>query len=65
MEGVFASRFSSFVYHDTVLYYDKYNSHTLFINCYATLDFCQRGMHDTSYDTPIVTSLRLAIVGVT
>jgi hypothetical protein len=34
-----SSRLSSFVYHDIVLYYDKYNSHTLFINCYATLDF--------------------------
>jgi hypothetical protein len=27
-------------------------------NCRATSDFCQHSMHDTSYDTPIVTSLR-------
>jgi hypothetical protein len=55
---VFASRLSSrlscFVCHDTVSYYDTTLT-SLFINCHATSDFC--GMHDTSYDTPIVTSL--------
>jgi hypothetical protein len=30
---------------------------SLFINCHATSNFCLNGMHDTSYDTPIVTNL--------
>jgi hypothetical protein len=36
-----------------VSYYDT--THTsLFINCHATSDFYLGGMHDTSYDIPIV-----------
>jgi hypothetical protein len=55
-QDVFASRLSYFACHDTVSYYDT--THTsLFINCHATSDFYLGGMHDTSYDTPIVTSL--------
>jgi hypothetical protein len=53
---VFPSRLSCYVCHDTVSYYDT--THTsLFINCHATSDFCLGGIYDTSYDTPIVTSL--------
>jgi hypothetical protein len=29
----------------------------LFINCHAISDFYLRGIHDTSYETPIITSL--------
>jgi hypothetical protein len=55
-QDVFASRLSYFACHDTVSYYDT--THTsLFINCHATSDFCLCGMHDTTYDTPIVSSL--------
>jgi hypothetical protein len=55
-QDVFASRLSYFACHDTVSYYDT--THTsLFINCHATSDFCLGGIHDTSYDTLIVTSL--------
>jgi hypothetical protein len=55
-QDVFASRLSYFACHDTVSYYDT--THTsLFINCHATSDFYLDDMHDTSYDTPIMTSL--------
>jgi hypothetical protein len=64
VHDVFATSFSSFACHDTVSYYDT-NLTSLFINCCATSAFCQHGMHDTTYDTPIVSSLRLFIVGVT
>ena len=33
---------------------------SFFINCCATSDFCQHGMHDTSYDTPTMASLRVS-----
>jgi hypothetical protein len=57
-QDVFASRLSYFACHDTVSYYDT--THTsLFINCHATSDFCLGGMHDTSYNTPIVTREKL------
>jgi hypothetical protein len=58
---VFASRLPCFACLDTVSYYDTTPT-SLFINCYAILDFCLGGMHDISYDTPIVTSLRLCII---
>jgi hypothetical protein len=48
--------FFCFVCHDMVSYYEITLT-SLFINCYATSDFCLCGMHNTSYDTPIVTSL--------
>jgi hypothetical protein len=61
-QDVFASRLSYFACHDTVSYYDT--THTsLFINYHATSDFCLGGMHNTSYDTLIVTSLRTLITG--
>jgi hypothetical protein len=58
---VFASRLSCFACYDTVSYYDTTPT-SLFINCYAISDFCLGGMHDISYDTLIVTSLRLCII---
>jgi hypothetical protein len=61
VQDAFATRFSSFTCYDTVSY-----CHTtltfLFIKYYVILVFCQYGMHDITYDTPIVTSLRLLIV---
>jgi hypothetical protein len=48
--------FFYFMCHDTTLYYDTTLT-SLFINCRATSDLYLRGMHDTSYDSPIVTSL--------
>jgi hypothetical protein len=56
VHDVFATSLSSFVCHDTVSYYDT-NPTSLFINCCAISAFCQHGMHDTTYDTPIVSSL--------
>ena len=35
---------------------------SLIINYNATSDFCQHGMHDTTYDTTIGTSLIAAIM---
>jgi hypothetical protein len=60
----FASTLFSFVCHDTVSYYDTTLT-SLFINYCATLDFCQHSMHDTSYDTLIVTSLSLSNLNTT
>jgi hypothetical protein len=54
---VFA-RFFYFACHDTVSYYDIIFT-SLFTNCHAILDFYLGGMHDTNYDTPIVTNLNL------
>jgi hypothetical protein len=51
-----AIKFSSYSCHNTVSYYDTTLT-SLLINYYATSDFCLHGMHDTSYDTPIVASL--------
>jgi hypothetical protein len=55
---VFGIALSSFTCYDTVSYYDT-SLTSLFINWYATSDFCQHGMHDTAYDTSIVASLRI------
>jgi hypothetical protein len=53
---VFATKFSSFTCYDTVSYYDTTPiSHV--INWCVTSDFCQHGMHDTTYDTHIGASL--------
>jgi hypothetical protein len=52
----FSIEFPSSSCHDTVSYYDTTLT-SLLINYSATSDFCLYGMHDTSYDTPIVTSL--------
>jgi hypothetical protein len=57
IHDVFASGFFSFTCHDTVSYYDT-SFTPLFINCHTTSDFYQHDMHDTTYDTLIVTSLR-------
>jgi hypothetical protein len=62
VHDVFATSLSSFACHDTVSYYDT-NPATLFINCCATSAFCQYGMYDTTYDTPIVSSLKVFLVG--
>jgi hypothetical protein len=56
VHDVFVIKFSWFVCHDTVSYYDTTLISHLIKWC-ATSDFCQHGMHDTTYDTPIVASL--------
>jgi hypothetical protein len=56
VHNVFSSRLSSFMCHDTVSYYNI-TLISLYINWHATSDFCQCGMHETSYDTSIVISL--------
>jgi hypothetical protein len=56
VHDVFATSLSSFVCHDTVSYYDTTPT-SLFIDCCATSAFCQHGMYNTTYDTPIVSSL--------
>jgi hypothetical protein len=58
---VFASRISCFACHDTVSYYDTILT-SLFINYHGISNFYLCGMHDTSYDTFIVTSLRMEVV---
>jgi hypothetical protein len=58
VHDVFATSLSSFVCHDTVSYYDTTPT-SLFIDCCATSAFCQHGMYNTTYDTPIVSSLTL------
>jgi hypothetical protein len=57
VHDVYASIFFSFVCHDTVSYYDTTLT-SIFTNCCATSDFYQYGIHNTSYDTSIVSSLR-------
>jgi hypothetical protein len=42
--------------YDTVSTYDI-STLSLILNCTATSAFCMHGMHDTTYDTPIVGSL--------
>jgi hypothetical protein len=53
VQDVFDIKFSCFMCYDTVSTYDT--TLTSLINCCATSDF--HDMHDTTYDTPIVTSL--------
>jgi hypothetical protein len=48
--------FSSSMCYDTVSTYDT-STLSLILNCTATSAFCMHGMHDTTYDTPIVASL--------
>jgi hypothetical protein len=56
VHDVFAIKFTSFTCYDTVSYYDTTPiSHV--INWCVTSDFCQHGMHDTTYDTHIGASL--------
>jgi len=57
VHDVFAIKFSSFTWYDTVSYYDTTLIALLINCCAATSDFCQHGKHDTAYDTPIVASL--------
>jgi hypothetical protein len=57
VHDVFATSLSNFACHDTVSYYDI-NPTSPFINYCATSAFCQHGMHDTIYDTLIVSSLK-------
>ena len=64
VQDLFDTKFSCFTCYDMVSTYDTLTI-SFFINCYAKSDFCQHGMHDTAYDTPIVASLMLLIVGVT
>ena len=49
--------FSSSMCYDTVSTYDT-STLSLILNCTATSAFCMHGMHDTTYDTPIVGSLK-------
>jgi hypothetical protein len=57
VHDVFATSLSSFACHDNVSYYDTTLT-SLFINYCVTSAFYQHGMHDTTYNTPIVSSLR-------
>jgi hypothetical protein len=50
------TKFPSSPCHDTVSYYDT-TLLSLLINYNATSNFCLGGMHDITYDTPIVASL--------
>jgi hypothetical protein len=62
---VLVINFFSTTCHDTVSYYDTILT-SLLINYYATSDFYLYDMHNTAYDTLIVTSLRdLASISVT
>jgi hypothetical protein len=52
--------FSSSMCYDTVSTYDT-SILSFLLNSTATSAFCMHGMHDTTYDTPIVGSLILEI----
>jgi hypothetical protein len=56
VQDVFAINFSRLTCYDTVSWYDTTLT-SLLINYGATSAFCMHVMYDTSYDTPIVSSL--------
>ena len=56
VQDLLAIMISSFTCYDTVSTYDTLTT-SLFINCDATSDFCQVGMHDTLYNTSTMTIL--------
>jgi hypothetical protein len=57
VHDVFALKFFSFTCYVTVSYYDTTIISHLINRC-ATSDFCQHDIHDTTYDTLIVASLK-------
>jgi hypothetical protein len=57
VQDLFGIKFSSTTCYDTVSTYDT-TIISLIFNCTATSAFCMHVMHDTTYDTPIVSSLR-------
>jgi hypothetical protein len=57
VQDLFDTIFSRYTCYDTVSTYDT-TLISLIINYGDTSVFCMHGMHDTSYDTTIVTSLR-------
>jgi hypothetical protein len=56
VQDLFDTIFSRYTCYDTVSTYDT-TLISLIINYGDTSAFCMHGMHDTSYDTTIVTSL--------
>jgi hypothetical protein len=58
---LFAIELSSFTWYDTISSYDTTLTCFL-INYSATSDFCKHSMHNITYDTPIMTSLRASLV---
>jgi hypothetical protein len=56
VQDLFNTIFSRYTCYDTVSIYDT-TLISLIINYDDTSAFCMHGMHDTSYDTTIVTSL--------
>jgi hypothetical protein len=61
VQDVFAIRLFSFTYYDTVSYYDITLT-SLFINYCAISIFYQHSIHDTTYDTPIISSLIISML---
>jgi hypothetical protein len=56
VQDMFDTIFSRYTYYDTVSIYDT-TPISFIINYSDTSAFCMHEMHDTSYDTTIVTSL--------
>jgi hypothetical protein len=56
VQDVFVTNFFKLMCYDTVSWYDTILT-SLLINYGATSDFCMHVVYDTSYDTPIVSSL--------
>ena len=62
VQDLFDINFSSSMWYDTVSTYDT-SILSLLLNSTATSAFCMHGMHDTTYDTPIVGSLMCSLFG--
>jgi hypothetical protein len=60
VQDVFDTNFSRLMCHDTVSWYDTTLT-SLLINYGATLAFYMHVVHNTNYDTPIVSSLMCTI----
>jgi hypothetical protein len=58
VQDVFVTNFSRLTWYNTVSWYDTILI-SLLINYSATSAFCIHVVHDTNYDTPIVSSLIL------
>jgi hypothetical protein len=61
VQNVFVTNFSRLTCYDTISWYDTTLT-SLFINYDVTSTFCMHVVHDTSYDTPIVNSLRFPLL---
>jgi hypothetical protein len=59
VQDVFVTNFSRLMCYDIVSWYDTTLT-SLLINYGTTSAFCMHVMHDTSYDTSIVSSLKIA-----